>query len=215
MDKSSADLLLFLAVVFGLLVVVGIVLSLLEKPMMRLIGRILPGGNFSTRISKDIRINVGPHGEVSEEEGFSINAEPELPAGWSRDELADVPPVSEADRARYKESWRRTEALFFKKPGEAVREADQLVMDVMRDRGSPSISLQTIQTSEGDVFDGLSVVKEAYRFAQNAKAVARGIELAKQHRENEANIVDLKRAMDHYRVMFEKLIGGEEELKRF
>jgi len=212
-DNSSAEPLVFLAVVFGLLTVVGIVLSLLEKPMMRLIGRILPGGNFSARISKDIRIDVGPDAKLSEAEGFSINAEPELPADWKRGE--DAQPLSEAERVRYRESWRRTEALFFKKPGEAVREADQLVLDLMRDRGSQSISLQTIETPEGDVFGGLGAVKEAYRFAQNAKKVARGIELAKQHRENEANIVDLKRAMDQYRVIFEKLIGGEEEPKRF
>lgn len=213
MDTESRNFLLFWGFVVGVLFVASIVLRLLEKPMMRLIRRILPGGNFSGRLSRNIHITVGPDGEMAEDEGFSINAVSDLPDQSEPVELADLAPLDDAKRARYRESWRRTEARFFQKPGAAVREAEELVMDLMRDRGSPSISLQTIQTSEGDVLEGLSVVKDAYRFARNAQAAARGIELAKQHRENEANIVDLKRAMDHYRALFEKLIGGEGELE--
>jgi hypothetical protein len=54
----------------------------------------------------------------------------------ARDEL-DIKPLSDTDRASYKQRWDEVQAAFVDRPDSALTEADQLVEALMRDRGYP------------------------------------------------------------------------------
>ena len=45
-------------------------------------------------------------------------------------------PLSDEARGRYAQSWSAIESRFIKEPAEAVQEADQLVLAILRDRGA-------------------------------------------------------------------------------
>ncbi|GAC1671412.1 MAG: hypothetical protein PVS3B2_12970 [Candidatus Dormibacteraceae bacterium] len=51
--------------------------------------------------------------------------------------LADLLPLSDESRSRYMAEWDRIEMRFVDAPEEAVREADSVVMSVMRERRHP------------------------------------------------------------------------------
>src|SRR5439155_11431922 len=61
--------------------------------------------------------------------------ESELEARRERREKLDIRPLSPASRERYARSWKVAQALFVEVPGEAIREADSLVLAVMQERG--------------------------------------------------------------------------------
>jgi hypothetical protein len=120
------------------------------------------------------------------------------------DEL-DIRELSPAARDRYFEQWRAVQVRFVDSPGEAVREADTLVQQVMRDRGYPVDDFDTRA-------DAVSVdhphVVENYRAAHGAWAA---------NERGEATTEDLRQSLVHYRSLFEELLGrgaAEEPISR-
>ena len=120
------------------------------------------------------------------------------------DEL-DIRELSPAARDRYFEQWRAVQVRFVDSPGEAVREADTLVQQVMRDRGYPVDDFDT----RADV---ISV--DHPHLVQNYRA-AHGIWAANER--GEASTEDLRQSLVHYRSLFEELLGrgaAEEPISR-
>jgi hypothetical protein len=122
-------------------------------------------------------------------------AESELREREERHEELDIRELSPAARDRYFEQWRVVQVRFVDSPSEAVREADTLVQQVMRDRGYPVDDFDTRA-------DAISVdhphLVENYRAAHGAwSANERG----------EATTEDLRQSIVHYRSLFEELLG--------
>lgn len=65
------------------------------------------------------------------------DARMELDLRMKQREQLQIRPLSEADRTMYLQEWTTTQSRFVDDPSGAVREADSLVMRVMRDRGYP------------------------------------------------------------------------------
>lgn len=95
-------------------------------------------------------------------------------------------------------TWRDVQAQFVDDPNYAVTRADDLLGEVMRARGYPMADFP-------DRADDLSVdhpeVVENYR---------RGHDIAVRHSRGEASTEDLRRAMIHYRTLFDDLVHEPE-----
>lgn len=212
MDRSSAELLGFLAFIFVLFFVVSILFAFARGPMERWIERIFPGGNFSRKISKDIYIRVDPEvqDKSSDETGFTVNLQTAKPTDLAQPARAEIQPLEGPKREFYREAWREIQDLFPQSPAAAVREADRLLAELIPETGEQTIPLQKMEVSGGgeDIGKSLGMMREVIAGAQNAHRAQRGIARAKAHQE--ASIEDLRLAMDHYSVIFDKLLGFGE-----
>ena len=111
-----------------------------------------------------------------------------------RDEL-DVKPLDPAARERYAEEWQATQARFVDDPGGAITEADVLIQRVMRERGYP---VEDFEQRAADVSVDHPEVVNNYR-AAHAISIA--------HERERASTEDLRLAMQHYRSLFDELLG--------
>jgi hypothetical protein len=125
-------------------------------------------------------------------------AEADLTARARRRSKLEITPLEPEARQRYGEAWRRVQADFVDRPVEAVREADRLVADVMRERGYP---MEGFDQRAADVSVDHPQVVDNYRSAH---------EIAMASDRNEASTEDLRKAMVHYRSLFEELLEEED-----
>lgn len=112
-----------------------------------------------------------------------------------RVEALHVRPLTANDSARFTESWRRVQARFVDGPAGAVREADQLLGDVMSTRGYP---VADFEQRAADISVDHPVVLEHYRKAH---------EIVLRQTRGEASTEDLRQAMVHYRTLFDELVN--------
>jgi FtsZ-interacting cell division protein ZipA len=126
-------------------------------------------------------------------------AESELAAREKRRSKLEIRPLDPDARDRYLVSWREVQAKFVDSPEKAVGEADQLVGDVMRERGYP---VEDFEQREADISVDHPQVASEYR-------AAHGISLAQRH--GQASTEDLRQAVVHYRALFEELLEIRQE----
>jgi hypothetical protein len=112
----------------------------------------------------------------------------------ARDEL-DIRPLGAASRQQYSEQWRDTQARFVDAPQDALREAESLLDQVMRERGYPVDGFEE-QASLISV-DHPDLV-ENYRAAHT---------LRERSGNGNASTEDLRDAMLRYRSLFEELLA--------
>jgi hypothetical protein len=133
--------------------------------------------------------------------GNQRHAEAGLEERKQRVEGFHVRPLALNDRARFVESWRKIQSRFVDGPASSVTEADQLLGDVMSARGYP---ISDFQQRAEDISVDHPLVMENYRTAH---------EIALRQTKGEADTEDLRRAMIHYRTLFEELVGDSEVLR--
>lgn len=109
-------------------------------------------------------------------------------AGRSGGGRVDMVPLPDESRDRYLADWDRVEMRFVDAPEEAVREADALVMSVLRERRHP---LETRRLPK-DV-----------REARDDASMRRG-----------DRTEGMRRAMLHYRAVMEKMVGAPVHQER-
>lgn len=103
--------------------------------------------------------------------------------------------LTPGDRARFQETWAAVQARFVDGPAGAVTEADRLLGDVMAARGYP---VGDFDTRAADISVDHPTVVQNYRA---------GHDIALRHLKGQASTEDLRRAMIHYRALFEDLLG--------
>ena len=123
-------------------------------------------------------------------------AEKELATRKARVEKLHIRELEPAERDRYADAWRSTQARFVDDPVGAVDEADELVQRVMNDRGYPTTDFEQ-QAADVSV-DHPDVVSN-YRAAH---------QIADASERQEATTEDLRQAMVHYRALFADLLGA-------
>ena len=126
--------------------------------------------------------------------GSKRQAEAELQAREQRRRELEIRPLSQAARERYLETWRVVQAQFVDDPGRAVATADSLIQSVMADRGYP---VEDFEQRAADISVDHPQVVENYR---------RGHQLAQASRDGSDSTEDLRRAMRHYRELFDELV---------
>lgn len=151
------------------------------------------------RHRKELQKSFGPEYERTvRSEGDAESAEADLDRRRERRAALDIQPLEPGERDRYASAWRETQKRFVDDPPAAIREADRLVTQVMRDRGYPTDDFE--QRADDISVDHPHVVGD-YRAAH---AIARSNE------RGEARTEDLRQAMVHYRSLFDRLLDGTD-----
>ena len=130
--------------------------------------------------------------------GSPRHGETQLEKRAKRVEAFHIRPLAAGDRARFVESWRGVQARFVDGPAGAVKEADQLLRDVMSTRGYP---VSNFEQMAADISVDHPLVMENYRTAH---------EIALRQTQGQASTEELRQAMVHYRTLFEELINEPE-----
>ncbi|GAA0571746.1 hypothetical protein [Rhizomicrobium electricum] len=146
------------------------------------------------RGSKRLKSHFGPeYQRALEETGSRRAAEERLRRREQRVQSYAIHPLSPEQRARYAARWRALQAEFVDDPAGAVSAADRLLGEVMAARGYPVIEFEQ---QAADLSVEHPQVVQNYRTAH---------EIAVRHSQGQANTEDLRRAMVHYRSLFEEL----------
>jgi hypothetical protein len=132
------------------------------------------------------------------EGGSQKRAEAVLDKRADRVEAFHIRPLAAADRARFIESWGRVQARFVDGPGGAVTDADQLLGDVMSTRGYP---VSEFEQRAADISVDHPLVIENYRAAHQT---------ALRQLQGQASTEDLRKAMLHFRTLFDELVNEPE-----
>src|SRR4030095_2294637 len=150
---------------------------------------------FARRRTHDLRERFGPEYERQiHEHGSARRAEAELDRRARRVERLHLQPLPPTERTRYAELWSQERGACVDDPPGAVDGADQLVEEVMRRRGYP---VGDFEQRAADISVDHPQVVENYRAAHE-------IALLLEH--GRARTEDLRKAMVHYRALFEELL---------
>ena len=152
------------------------------------------GSQRRTRYLKD---RFGPeYDRTARDSDGRRQAEAELVARERRRNRMDLRPLSEQTRERYAARWEDVQAGFVDAPDAAVEQADQLVSQVMSERGYP---MDEFDQRAADISVDHPVVVENYRAAHR-------VCVAVKH--GEASTEEERQAMRHYRSLFDELLAA-------
>jgi hypothetical protein len=152
---------------------------------------------FNRRRTERLRAQFGPEYDrtVAEVGGRRSTAEARLAERSERVHKLDIRPLDSAERAHFVEEWGRVQGHFVDAPAGAVAEADQLLGDVMATCGYP---VGDFEQRAADISVDHPVVTQNYRAAH---------EIALHQAGGQASTEELRRAMIHYRALFDKLVA--------
>jgi hypothetical protein len=143
--------------------------------------------------SRRLRNRFGPEYDRSLETAENRRAaERELTAREKRYSQLNLRPLAVDARARYTEQWAGIQERFVDEPADSLREADELVHAVMRERGYPTDGFEQ-QAADLSVEHGAVVgnYRDAYRLRDR----------------DDASTEDMRQALVHYRTTFRSLVG--------
>ena len=148
------------------------------------------------RRRRTLRARFGPE-YARRMEGASSRrkAEADLAGRADRRDQLDIRPLTEASRQRYAAEWAELQARFVDRPVVAVVDADELVAQVMRERGYPVDDFES--QSELVSVDHPDVV-------QNYRS---GHAIYAKTATGKASTEDLRQAVVSYRALFEDLLA--------
>ena len=149
--------------------------------------------------SRRLKEHFGPEYGLSVENlGSRSKAESDLKAREKRVEHLTIVPLSPSEAARFSETWKDLQGRFVDNPKSAVAQADQLVRELMLKRGYP---MGDFERRAADISVDHPEVVAHYRAAQ-AIAVRDG--------RGEADTEELRKAVVHYRALFDELLEVRE-----
>ena len=155
--------------------------------------------SYHKKQSHRLKQRFGPEYDRSVDElGSRTKAESELKAREKRVEHFNILPLAPSEAARFSEAWKVLQGRFVDDPKNAVVQADQLVRELMLKRGYP---MGDFERRAADISVDHPAVVEHYRAAQ-AIAVRDG--------RGEADTEDLRKAVVHYRALFDELLEVRE-----
>jgi hypothetical protein len=134
-----------------------------------------------------------------EQAGGRRDAERELRERQQRHDELDIRPLSPEARDRYSAEWEDLQSRFVDDPSGAVRQADALVQQVMRERGYP---VDDFDQRAADISVDHPDLVERYRTAEG---------IARANERGEASTEDLRHSVRHYRALFQELLVVERE----
>lgn len=157
----------------------------------------LAAGSMMMR-RRSLRQRFGPeYDRVVEESSSRQEAERELRARERRHAELDLRPLSDESRRQYTEEWEEVQARFVDAPDDAVRAGDELLTQLVSERGYPT----------GDFDEQLAdlSVEHAHTLGRYREAH----EIAERHERGEATTEQLRQALVHYRALFAELVGED------
>lgn len=176
------------------LIAVIIVLLLVAVGGIAYVATRTRGTNGSRRLKERFGAE---YDRVVESREDRAEAEQELRRRLERHDQLEIRDLSEEQRERYVNEWRDVQRRFVDAPEATLGEADRLITQVMRDRGYPTEHFdQKIEDLSVDHADTINAYREAHQIAD-------------RHERSGVSTDDLRLAMQHYRAVFEGLVGTQ------
>lgn len=145
--------------------------------------------------SLKLKQRFGPEYDRAVSEFGTTKAEAELLKREQRVAGLNIIPITAVDAARFSNAWSVLQSRFVDNPKGVVAEADALVRELMLKRGYP---MGDFDVRAADIsVDHPNVVKN-YRAAQA---------IAVRDARGEADTEELRKAVVHYRTLFDELLG--------
>ena len=146
--------------------------------------------------SERLRTRFGPeYDRLVGETGSREKAEKVLAERVDRSRKIIIRSLPVEDREHFSQAWRDVQAHFVDAPGEAVIDADQLLVQLMAQRGYPT---GDFEQQANDVSVDHPQVVQNYRLAHT---------IADRQRQGNATTEELRQAVVHYRSLFDELLS--------
>jgi len=129
--------------------------------------------------------------------GDEKKAQAELKERQNHVKTLDIRPLTLGEREQYLADWAAVQSKFVDEPGQAIVDADHLIMEVMQLRKYP---VSDFDQRAADISVSYPALVSNYR---SARAIALKNEL------QQADTEELRQAMIYYRSLFEELLGKE------
>jgi hypothetical protein len=152
---------------------------------------------FESQKTRRLRSKFGPeYDRAVQRERDPARAEALLEQREKRVSKYKIHPLSPRETERFESEWQMVQEHFVDSPRNAVGEAEHLIDEAMKTRGYP---ISDFEAQAADLSVDYPMVVEHYR-------AAHAIDI----RQNRAplNTEELRKAMRHYRVLFEQVIGA-------
>ena len=154
---------------------------------------------YQKKQSHKLQERFGPeYGRTVDELGSRTKGESELKAREKRVERLDILPLAPSEAARFTEAWQALQSRFVDNPKGVVVQAEQLVRELMEKRGYP---MGDFERRAGDISVDHPDVVANYRSAQA---------IAVRDRQGSADTEELRKAVVHYRALFDELLEVRE-----
>ena len=127
--------------------------------------------------------------------GSKAKAEAELKRREQRVQAFAIVPLAAAEMDRFSQAWARVQGSFVDDPKGVLLEADRLVRELLLKRGYP---VADFELRAADISVDHPVVVTNYRAAQR---------LLSLDQRGEATTEDLRKAVVHFRALFDELLG--------
>lgn len=150
---------------------------------------------YRQRESQRLAKRFGPeYGRAVETLGSRDKAEAELKAREKRVATFRIVPLTAAEAGRFEQAWKSLQARFVDNPKGVVNDADALVRELMAKRGYPMADFDRLAA---DISVDHPRVVDHYRAARR---------IAERDRRGEADTEELRKAVVHYRALFDELL---------
>lgn len=181
-----------------LIIIVAVVILVLGVAL------VLGGRVYRTRRTAALRRHFGEeYDRVVADLGSRRRGEAELRARIRRRRALSIRRLDAEERSRYAGSWDDAERTFVNTPATGLRDADLLVMQVMRDRGYP---VEQFQERAKLISVDYPDLVEHFRAAHT---------IAVANEDDAAETEQIRQAMVDYRFVFDELLeGGDAEPAR-
>ena len=151
------------------------------------------------RQSHRLEQRFGPeYGLAVKELGSRTKAESELKTREKRVEHLNIVPLAPAEAARFTQAWNNLQGSFVDNPKGVVVQADRLVRELLLKRGYP---MGDFERRAADISVDHPAVVNNYRAAQF---------IAAREQRGEADTEELRKAVVHYRALFDELLEVRE-----
>jgi hypothetical protein len=142
-----------------------------------------------------LRQRFGPEYERAvHEQGSERRAAAQLADREDRVERFNIRDLEPAERERFANQWNALQLRFVDSPRGTVAEADDLIVLLMQTRGYP---MSDFEQRAADLSVHHPIVVDNYRTAHNIALRLRG---------GDAGTEDLRKAMIHYRALFDEMV---------
>jgi hypothetical protein len=129
--------------------------------------------------------------------GNEKKAQTELDERQKHVATLDIRPLSASERERYLADWTAVQSKFVDEPGQAIVDADHLIMEVMQLRNYP---VSDFEQRAADLSVNYPALVTNYRAARA---------VAVKNEQLQADTEELRQAMIYYRSLFDELLGTE------
>jgi FtsZ-interacting cell division protein ZipA len=133
-------------------------------------------------------------------QGNEKKAQAELDARRKHVKSLNIKPLSLSEHERYLADWTAVQSNFVDEPGQAVGDADRLIMEVMQLRAYP---VSDFEQRAADVSVNYPDLVSNYRAAR---------EIALKNEQQQADTEELRQAMINYRSLFDELLETEADV---